>query len=88
MNAVCNAAIYHRIGFDAPSDKKMREARCFMRRQLGWLTNHKCKRKGEACNTHTPEGFSYLVGCALPVHAALHRDLRLPPARGLCDHGP
>jgi hypothetical protein len=32
--------------------------------QLGYLTNHKCNTAGNKCNTGSPEGYSYIMGCA------------------------
>jgi hypothetical protein len=59
LQAVCSAGIYAKLN---PGDKG---AACFIKRQLGFVTNHKCAGGEGKCNTPTPEGFSYMVGCAL-----------------------
>lgn len=65
LQAVCAASIYQNSGLDSFFDDSMKEARCLMLRELGYLTNHKCARAsgGYACATPGAEGFSYMVGC-------------------------
>jgi hypothetical protein len=65
MNAICMAALYHKYGFDEMDQPKMKAARCFMQRQLGFVTNHKCERSNATCATKGKAGFSYIVGYAL-----------------------
>ena len=68
MNAVCMAALYHKLQGQSGGAKeraKLRGLRCFMHRQLGFLTNHKCDREHEACSTAGPAGFSYITGYAV-----------------------
>lgn len=64
MGAICAAGIYNKMGADT---KVRTEAACFIEEQLAYTTNHKCSRKGEACNTGTTAGYSYIVGCAQPL---------------------
>lgn len=61
IGAVCAAGIYNKMAADT---KVRQEASCFIEEQLGYITNHKCSRKGEACRTTGKEGYSYIVGCA------------------------
>lgn len=61
MGAVCAAGIYNKMAADT---KVRQQASCFIQQQLGYMTNHKCSRKGEACRTSGSEGYSYIVGCA------------------------
>jgi hypothetical protein len=62
ISGVCLAALYMRYGIDKDEDQAMKDARCFMHRQLGFLTNHKCSRRDHACSTTGPSGYSYIVG--------------------------
>lgn len=69
-NAVCMAALYHKMRSHVDSAKEqqlLRRVRCFMHRQLAFLTNHKCDSEHEACSTAGAGGFAYLAGCALPI---------------------
>jgi hypothetical protein len=75
LNAVCLSGIYQKLGINAFTDQKMKDARCLMQRELGYLTNHKCARSGYKCNTATAEGWSYMVGCALHARATPRRKL-------------
>ena len=81
MNAVCMAALYHKLQGQSGVAKeraKLRGLRCFMHRQLGFLTNHKCDREHEACSTPGPAGFSYITGCAVAhVKPVLRRRIAL-----------
>ena len=61
MGAICAAGIYNKMGADT---KIKTEASCFIEEQIGYATNHKCSRKGEACNTGKSSGYSYIIGCA------------------------
>ena len=61
MGAICAAGIYNKMGADT---KVKTEASCFIEEQIAYATNHKCSRKGEACNTGTSSGYSYIIGCA------------------------
>ena len=69
LQAVCAAAVYNKLAYaDAAATGG---ARCFMHRQLGFLTNHKCaKGTGAMCDTTNAEGFSYMVGYAPAAAAA------------------
>lgn len=67
LNAVCMAGIYHRFSLGQQDTRRVRDARCFMHQQLGYLLNHKCDTAGSSCNTPDAEGFSYMVGCAAGV---------------------
>jgi hypothetical protein len=62
LQAVCNAAIFSKLA-DKAADMTA-DPICFMHRQLGFLTNHKCNHPGYTCNTPDTEGFSYMIGCA------------------------
>lgn len=68
LQAICSAAIYLKAGSDGFDDDDAKNARCFMHRELGYITNHKCgagRPAGQyACNTGESEGFSYMIGCA------------------------
>lgn len=67
LGGVCMAAIYNVLPGGSTPEKS--RARCFMQAQLSYITNHKCSR-GDAnsykCHTPSAEGFSYIVGYALP----------------------
>ena len=66
LQGVCAAAIYSKLGVDSYGSADAKGARCFMERELGYLTNHKCSRGGDyKCSTGDSEGWSYMVGCAL-----------------------
>lgn len=68
MNGMCAAGMYQTLGYDPVDSPLRKSAACFMQRQLGYIFNHKCERNlpGYSCNTNSTEGFSYMVGCALP----------------------
>jgi hypothetical protein len=63
MQGVCSAALYAKLVVDDYTNEDARAARCFMQRQLGYLTNHKCTIPSSMCNTPDSEGYSYMVGC-------------------------
>jgi hypothetical protein len=56
--------MYQNVGLDGFFDDDMKDVRCMMQRELGYLTNHKCARSDAAykCVTPTAEGWSYMVG--------------------------
>jgi hypothetical protein len=59
LQAVCNAGIYSKLTGSDTADLS-----CFMHRQLGFLTNHKCSHSQYKCSTSDSEGFSYIIGYA------------------------
>jgi hypothetical protein len=72
MNGMCATAMYQVMGVDPPTHPTFKTGSCFLRKQLGYFFNHKCKHIG-SCNTGpSSEGFSYQVGCA----ASLKRSSR------------
>lgn len=66
-NAVCLAALHRKLHAHE-REGHHQAAECFMHQQLGYLTNHKCAAHGQACDTSSDAGYSYIAGCAPAVH--------------------
>ena len=64
MNAMCAAGIQQTLGAAEGPTQARKDVACFMQRQLGYIFNHKCVDRESSCDTHGPDGFSYMVGCA------------------------
>eukprot|EP00892_Ulva_mutabilis_P003873 jgi/Ulvmu1/1858/UM012_0014.1 len=76
LGAMCAAGIYHKMGLD---DRVRPQAACFLEEQLAYTTNHKCSRAGEACNTGTAAGYSYLIGYGAKYPTRVHsREVSFP----------
>jgi hypothetical protein len=65
LQGACSAALYAKLVVDDYGSEDARAARCFLQRQLGYLTNHKCNDTSSKCSTPDSEGWSYMVGCGL-----------------------